>query len=332
MPQHALLCLLLPCFPLLQDAAHVGMLMAHFEELQDCLPAPSGQEQEQDGEAGEGQEEDGSDTDASTPFAAELRVQWWQEQTQAQAQAEGRQAQQQQQGGSPGGSGQAAGADGVSAAAAAGEAADQPGSSPGGGGAGHAAAAAGQPGGAPGNPRDRIFELVLPSDWQLEAGEPPGLACTLFRYQRRCLSWLKWRESLGGPGSSGGGGAGGANAEGGDKEHGSHAAAAAAAKAADHNQPAAAAAAPPAAAPDAHSAKAALPATNLEWQPVVLPSGLRVYYNPVEGCVRRQPVTPPLPEVPGGLLCDEMGLGEWAVRGGRWVGEQVGEWSGLVGR
>lgn len=122
-----------------------------------------------------------------------------------------------------------------------------------------------------GNPRDSIFELALPSDWRLEAPEPPGLCCTLFRYQRRCLAWLKWRESLGSTGQLGAGFDGTA---------------------------------------DPGSRKVALPSTNLRWQPLSLPSGLRCWHDPVEGCLRPSPVTPVLPEVPGGLLCDEMGLGE----------------------
>ena len=155
----------------------------------------------------------------------------------------------------------------------------------------------GSPGGAgeavSDNVRDRVFHTVLPSDWHLEAPEPPGLACTLFRYQRRCLAWLQWRESLsggGGVGQADAGGSGGVKLE-----------------------PEFAAAAPGgslSAVPDARSLKAQLPCASLLWQPLVLPSGLRVWENPLQGGVRHEPAVPPPPEVPGGLLSDEMGLGE----------------------
>lgn len=146
------------------------------------------------------------------------------------------------------------------------------------------------------NLRDSVFRLALPEDWQLEAAEPPGLACTLFRYQRRCLAWLLWRESLGD--AAGSGGADEAAAEGVKPEPWTASSGA--------DGPAAGAAAA-----DANSRKAVLPATSLLWQPLLLPSGLRVWHNPLEGAVRHQPVGPPLPEVSGGLLCEEMGLGEW---------------------
>ena len=146
------------------------------------------------------------------------------------------------------------------------------------------------------NLRDQVFGLALPADWQLEAAEPPGLACSLFRYQKRCLSWLKWRESLGV----------GAGGDGGTSSTGSAARAASQDTAVDVAVDAAAAE------PDAGSSKAALPTGSPLWQPLVLPSGLWVHHNSMEGCVSLTPVEVPLPEVPGGLLCDEMGLGEHA--------------------
>lgn len=45
--------------------------------------------------------------------------------------------------------------------------------------------------------RDSIFKMVLPSDWTLEEPEPPGLKATLFRYQRRALGWMRFREGVG---------------------------------------------------------------------------------------------------------------------------------------
>ena len=200
------------------------------------------------------------------PFAAELRQHWWQAQPEQQLEA------------------------------AQGEAAVV-----GGSGEGPSPPPPGGEGGA--NLRDRVFRLALPQDWQVEAAEPPGLACTLFRYQRRCLAWLKWRESLGG--GWGGASGSGAAAEGvkPDPEAGDGRGAAASPSA-------------DAAPCDQRSRKAALPGTSLLWQPLLLPSGLRVWANPLEGGVRRRPVGPPLPEVSGGLLCEEMGLGERCRQGG----------------
>jgi hypothetical protein len=43
-----------------------------------------------------------------------------------------------------------------------------------------AAAGAGAGAAVSANLRDRVFGVALPHDWQLEATEPPGLACTLF--------------------------------------------------------------------------------------------------------------------------------------------------------
>ena len=152
------------------------------------------------------------------------------------------------------------------------------------------------------NLRDSVFKLALPEDWQLEAAEPPGLACTLFRYQRRCLAWLLWRESLGGAAGSGSA----------DKAAGEGVKPDPEAAGGSADSPATGAA--PA---DPHSRKSALPTTSLLWQPLILPSGLRVWHSPMDGGVRREPVGPPLPEVSGGLLCEEMGLGEWW--GGGWM-------------
>ncbi|KFM24288.1 E3 ubiquitin-protein ligase SHPRH [Auxenochlorella protothecoides] len=46
------------------------------------------------------------------------------------------------------------------------------------------------------NPRARIFQLAHPGDWQAEQPQPEGLLCHLFRYQRRALRWMLWRESF----------------------------------------------------------------------------------------------------------------------------------------
>lgn len=219
--------------------------MRHFAELQ----ADMEECRQVDEEAG-GEGEHASTAVGS--FAQDLRAGWWQARSEGPQEGLPVEAAAVAEGDAP----PAAGAVATAAAPAAAPAADPIGS---------------------GNTRDRVFGLVLPADWQLEAAEPPGLACTLFRFQRHCLAWLKWRESLGRPHSS-------------------------AIQAADPR-----------------SCKAVLPTSNLQWQEMVLPSGLRVWHDPLGGCVQGAPVTPPLPEVPGGLLCDEMGLGELGGRRGRSV-------------
>lgn len=50
--------------------------------------------------------------------------------------------------------------------------------------------------------RDSIFKAMLPGDWHFEEPEPPGLQCRLFKYQRRALAWMLWREGLQADGSS----------------------------------------------------------------------------------------------------------------------------------
>ncbi len=61
---------------------------------------------------------------------------------------------------------------------------------------------------------------------------------------------------------------------------------------------------------DPDSAKHRLPATSLAWRRLALRGGSVVYWNPLEARLSLAPQLPPFPEVPGGLLCDEMGLGE----------------------
>lgn len=205
------------------------------------------------------------EADEQLPLGGELRRGWWQAQPE-----------QQEQG--------AAGAEQVPPPGPAGEDAG-----------GHQQQAGGSD---TSNLRDSVFRLALPEDWQMEAAEPPGLACTLFRYQRRCLAWLRWRESLGG--GAGSGSEDGAAGEGIKPDP----------EAAGGSADSPAAGAAPA---DPCSRKSALPTTSLLWQPLTLPSGLRVWHNPLDGGVQLQPVGPPLPEVSGGLLCEEMGLGEWLL-------------------
>ncbi|KAK2077014.1 hypothetical protein QBZ16_005242 [Prototheca wickerhamii] len=122
------------------------------------------------------------------------------------------------------------------------------------------------------NPRARIFDLALPSDWQLEADQPPGLRCHLFRYQRRALSWMLWRESFAAGGAA------------------------------------------PAALADADSARSRVDELGRLLDPVRLPGGQLVCYDPTSASV--VPEGSSLgsdlvaPQAPGGLLCDEMGLGK----------------------
>ncbi|MEW5309417.1 MAG: hypothetical protein WDW38_001306 [Sanguina aurantia] len=51
--------------------------------------------------------------------------------------------------------------------------------------------------------RDTVFASALPTEWLQEHDDPAGLNCKLYRYQRRALSWMVWRESLGGEDGSG---------------------------------------------------------------------------------------------------------------------------------
>lgn len=43
--------------------------------------------------------------------------------------------------------------------------------------------------------RDAIFQVVNPRDWKKEWDDPFGLKCSLFRYQKRALSWMLYRET-----------------------------------------------------------------------------------------------------------------------------------------
>lgn len=45
--------------------------------------------------------------------------------------------------------------------------------------------------------RGALFDWLDPAAWKLPAPEPPGLSCRLFRYQRRALAWMMWREECG---------------------------------------------------------------------------------------------------------------------------------------
>ncbi len=42
--------------------------------------------------------------------------------------------------------------------------------------------------------RDRIYEMLRPTEWSAEATEPAGLTCTMRGYQRRALAWMAHRE------------------------------------------------------------------------------------------------------------------------------------------
>jgi hypothetical protein len=45
--------------------------------------------------------------------------------------------------------------------------------------------------------RQSLFDWVHPAAWKLQAQQPPGLQCSMFRYQLRALAWMKWREQHG---------------------------------------------------------------------------------------------------------------------------------------
>ena len=42
--------------------------------------------------------------------------------------------------------------------------------------------------------RDRVFKVIKPLDWNKEHVDPPGLKCSLYKYQRKALAWMKYRE------------------------------------------------------------------------------------------------------------------------------------------
>ena len=140
----------------------MAALVEHWRVLEQALA---------EGAEAEEEEQDGSDV----PFAQDLRAGWWPGNA-------AQQQQQQQQHGSPAAAEQSPGGGGGDDA-----------QSPAALAAAAAAAASEQQQGEGGNLRDRIFALVLPHDWHAEDGEPEGLACTLFRFQRRCLAWMKVR-------------------------------------------------------------------------------------------------------------------------------------------
>lgn len=118
--------------------------------------------------------------------------------------------------------------------------------------------------------RDRLFEMVRPVDWNREQPQPANLKCTLFRYQRRALDWMLWRESF----------TAGSNVE---SLH----------------------------APDVGSLKSQLPEQSILWQPIELPSGHELYFNPEDKELSLQlPNSRAEEQVAGGLLCEEMGLGK----------------------
>eukprot|EP00890_Picochlorum_soloecismus_P000953 jgi/Picsp_1/1859/NSC_05326-R1_snf2 histone linker phd ring len=43
--------------------------------------------------------------------------------------------------------------------------------------------------------RDAIFQIINPRDWRKECDDPSGIKCSLFRYQKRALSWMLYRET-----------------------------------------------------------------------------------------------------------------------------------------
>jgi hypothetical protein len=45
--------------------------------------------------------------------------------------------------------------------------------------------------------RQSLFDWVNPAAWKLQAAQPPGLQCSMFRYQLRALAWMQWREQHG---------------------------------------------------------------------------------------------------------------------------------------
>ncbi|KAL0039084.1 hypothetical protein WJX77_007371 [Trebouxia sp. C0004] len=127
--------------------------------------------------------------------------------------------------------------------------------------------------------RDDLLGMVCPSDWTIQAPEPPGLKLPLHAYQRHALAWMSWRERVGGSNDC-----------------------------IDN---------PSSSQQDSIDSEAAGVFGLMEgglhpcWQPVTLPSGLHIFENRYTGQVTQKPPPPP-PPLPGGILGDEMGLGKTA--------------------
>ncbi|KAL0047258.1 hypothetical protein WJX82_010979 [Trebouxia sp. C0006] len=127
--------------------------------------------------------------------------------------------------------------------------------------------------------RDDLLGMVCPSDWTIQAPEPPGLKLPLHAYQRHALAWMSWRERIGGSSDC--------------------------------------SCDPSSSQQDSIDSEAAgmfgvtEGALHPCWQPVTLPSGLHIFENRYTGQVTQNPPPPP-PPLPGGILGDEMGLGKTA--------------------
>lgn len=122
--------------------------------------------------------------------------------------------------------------------------------------------------------RDDVFQM-LNCGWAAEVADPPGLRCSLYRYQRRALAWMCWRELEG-------------SCPGGSSSSSSESAAV------------------------AQGAALHPPAADPAWTAVTLPAGGSAavcYCNALEGRVSRAPPAA-MRRPPGGILADEMGLGK----------------------
>ncbi|CAG9463337.1 unnamed protein product [Pedinophyceae sp. YPF-701] len=129
--------------------------------------------------------------------------------------------------------------------------------------------------------RDDVFAIIQPSGWMRASENPEGMRVPLYRYQRRALAWMEWRERQGtGDPDTQDGPSGGFAASMGQRGGGT-------------------------AGPSSGSLLHAL------WEPVRLVGGAEVYVNMHTGEVSPTAVLR-TNEVPGGILADEMGLGKSA--------------------
>lgn len=152
--------------------------------------------------------------------------------------------------------------------------------------------------------RDNVFNMVKPRDWTAEhSPSPAGLVTPLFHYQQRALRWILWRESFVG------------------KEIGSKSSKNSISNRISMARKGKSSAFPPSSSsaaaegtfpPDSQSTKAFIPEQSFNWQPCTLSSGLELYWNISTGetSLTLPHEDPTCPEVVGGILAEEMGLGK----------------------
>jgi len=154
--------------------------------------------------------------------------------------------------------------------------------------------------------RDNVFNMVKPRDWTAEhSPSPAGLVTPLFHYQQRALRWILWRESFVGM-----------------KEVSNSRSNSISNRTSMTRKGKSSATAPPSSSavaaaegtfpPDSQSTKTFIPEQSFNWQPCTLLSGLELYWNISTGetSLTLPHEDPTCPEVAGGILAEEMGLGK----------------------